>query len=210
MMLGEISPGRRRGTLDGESCSTEADLGCDGMAAFRIMGMSDDDEDDDREAEEEGGVRRIGGVGIGDRGDDDSWILLESVEVSDRRLRPFRLRVEGGEPTEGTFRNSLVVGKEKMLQFRMYVSENGVYASENSVYAVRKAWKTTAKIILFELHSNEVRRVTVQCERTGFRREEPEAVSSTNSKKWKLVGVGTLARNTQSMKRYDSRGTTRI
>jgi hypothetical protein len=104
----------------------------------------------------------------------------------------------------------LVVGKEKKLQFGMYVSENRTYVSENSVYVAKKAWTTTAKIILFELYSNEVQRVMVQCEKTGFQREEPEAASSTNSKKWKLVGVGTLARNIQSMKRYDSRGTTRI
>jgi hypothetical protein len=94
MTPGEISPRRRRGTLDRVSCSTEADLGWDSIVAFRIMGMSDDDDDDDDdngEAEEEGGVRRIGGVGIGDRGDDNNWILLESVEVSDRRLHPFWL-----------------------------------------------------------------------------------------------------------------------
>jgi hypothetical protein len=83
MMPGKISPGRRKGTFDRECCSTEAVLNWDGIAAFWLMGVSDDD----REAEEEGDIHRIGGVGIGDdRGDDDNWILLNSVRASDRQL----------------------------------------------------------------------------------------------------------------------------
>jgi hypothetical protein len=77
----EMSPGRRRGIFDRESCSTEAVLDWDGIAVPRIMGVSDDD--DDGEDEEDGEVHLIGGVSIRDRGDDNNWILLESVGVSD-------------------------------------------------------------------------------------------------------------------------------
>jgi hypothetical protein len=57
--------------------------------------------------------------------------------------------VVGREATEGQFCNSLVVGDEKMSQFGLYVSENGIYAA-------KKVQTTTEKIILFELYSNEV------------------------------------------------------
>jgi hypothetical protein len=52
MTVGDMSLGRRRGTLDRESCSTEVSLDCDGIMDFRLTGWSED-EDDDGDGEED-------------------------------------------------------------------------------------------------------------------------------------------------------------
>jgi hypothetical protein len=46
MTAGEMSPGRRRGTLDSKSLSTAASLDCDGIVDFQITGWSEDEDDD--------------------------------------------------------------------------------------------------------------------------------------------------------------------
>jgi hypothetical protein len=46
MTEGEMSPGRRRGTFDGESWSTEASLDCDGITGFLMTGWFEDEDVD--------------------------------------------------------------------------------------------------------------------------------------------------------------------
>jgi hypothetical protein len=62
-MAGDMSPGRRRGTLDGESCSTEASLDCDGIMDLRLTGWSGSEDEDD---EGDGKVDRADGVDCAD------------------------------------------------------------------------------------------------------------------------------------------------
>ena len=51
--MGEISPGRRSGIFDGESCSTEAVCNCGGIAVFGTLGVSDNDNDDNDSNDDE-------------------------------------------------------------------------------------------------------------------------------------------------------------
>ena len=53
MTVGEISPSRRSGIFDGESCLTEAVHDCGSITVFGMLGVSDDDDDDDDSDDDE-------------------------------------------------------------------------------------------------------------------------------------------------------------
>ena len=138
-MAGEISPRRRRGTFNGESCSTEAVLDWGGIAVFGMLGVSDNEDEDEDDREDCIGTGDRGDDGGDDRIDDGGWIPLETVW-----LGPFRLCVESRRATEGRFRDSLI---DEKLRIRLSAAGNGVYALENGMYAAKIAQTTTEKII---------------------------------------------------------------
>lgn len=91
-----------------------------------------------------GVVCGAGRVSAGDRGDNDSWVLLESIGVDKWGLHPFRLHVWSREATDSCLCDSLAFGS---VQFGLYTSANGVYVLENRIYGAKNVWTATEKII---------------------------------------------------------------